>query len=44
MSFAEYIDASGDAIFSWTGREAGIEFLYVTADSCIVPVEVKSGK
>ncbi len=40
----EFIKAGVKGLYSWQMRNAEIEFLQVTADSEIVPVEVKSGK
>jgi predicted AAA+ superfamily ATPase len=40
----EFVKAGRSPLYSWQMRNAEIEFLYVTADSEIIPVEVKSGK
>ncbi len=40
----EFIKAGVKGLYSWQMRNAELEFLQVTADSEIVPVEVKKGK
>lgn len=39
-----FVKAGRSPLYSWQMRNAEIEFLYLTADSEMIPVEVKSGK